>query len=164
MAQFRFGNLSLLMSAILFTGAVGCGGSAGDGFSGERGQVSGTITLGGSPLKEGCQVIFMSATGGYTASGVVKADGKYTLVYSDSSGLPAAEYLVQLTAPVVPDSTTTVDPTQMAAKMNLSEGVGVETANSGPFPLKYASTTTSDLKFKVEAGQNTADFKLEAGE
>lgn len=160
MATCRYGVRSLLMSVILLTGVVGCGEGKTDGFTGKRGQVSGTITLDGTPLKEGCQVIFMSATGGYTASGVVNGEGKYSLVYSDSSGLPTGEYLVQLTAPVQADSTTMVDPMEMAAKMQLGQG-NVPAANSGPFPHMYESTTTSTLTFKVEPNQNVADFKLE---
>lgn len=162
MASYKNGVRSLVMSLIVMTGVVGCGGSPGDGFSGDRGQVSGTITLDGTPLMEGCQVIFISATGGHTASGKVNAEGKYTLVYSDSAGLPAVEYLVQLTAPVLADSTTTVDPTQMAARMQLGEGGNEPIGEVRIFPLKYESTTTSTLTFKVEPKENVADFKLES--
>jgi hypothetical protein len=71
--------------------------------------------------------------------------------------------MVQLTAPIVPDSTTTVDPMEMAAKMNLGKSKGkIAVDTTRPFPLMYESTTTSTLKFKVEPKDNVADFKLES--
>ena len=159
MARCKYVIPSLLASLVLLTGIVGCGGDPGDGFSGDRGHVSGTITLDDKPLMAGCQVMFISATGSYTASGVVNSEGKYTLAYSDSRGLPAVEYLVQLTAPIVADSTTTVDPMEMASKMQLGQGEN-PVVDSRPFPLMYESTTTSTLTFKVGPNENVADFKL----
>lgn len=163
MCSSGFSVRSILMSALVLTAVIGCGAGNGDGFSGDRGKVSGTITLDGAPLKEGCQVIFIASPSGYTASGVVNAEGKYTLAYSDSDGLPAVDYMVQLTAPIVADSTTTVDPMEMAAKMNLGKSKGkIAVDDTRPFPLMYESTTTSTLKFKVEPKDNVADFKLES--
>ena len=143
---------------------AGCGGgSSDDGFTGARGQVSGTITLDGQPLQEGCQVLFMAEKGGYTATGVVGGDGRYTLVYTGGKGLPVGDYNVQVSAPVVVDSSgadTTVDPAKMAEQMELKPGAQ-EPEDTGPVPSKYRSADTSGLGFKVEANQNTADFKLE---
>ena len=152
---------SLLLSVFFLIVVSGCGGgSSGDRFTGARGQVSGTVTLDGQPLKSGCQVIFISTKGGHTAAGVVGGKGAYTLVYKDKKGLPAVEYQVQLTAPVVVASTQSVDPTKMAEKMKLSSKSQGEDGDS-PFPLKYGSTTTSKLTHTVKAGPNTADLKLE---
>jgi hypothetical protein len=138
---------------------TGCRGPT-DGYQGERGQVSGTVTLDGKPLAKGCQVIFLSKTGGYTASGVVNDSGAYTLSYVHGLSLPAIEYRVQLTAPVQPDSTETVDPSAMGAKLALKRKGGA--ASDSPFPVKYGSAEKSGLEFKVAAGSNTADFKLES--
>jgi hypothetical protein len=142
---------------------AGCaGGSPGDGFTGDRGQVDGTITLDGQPLQKGCQVLFVAEKGGYTATGVVGDDGRYTLTYSGGKGLPVGDYMVQVSAPVATDSSgsdTGADPMKMAAQMSLKPGSQSE--DTGPVPSKYRSTDTSGLRFKVEANQNTADFKLE---
>ena len=153
----------LLLTLVAIFAATGCGGgAAADGFKGERGQVSGTVTVDGQPLKKGCQVLFFSEKGGYSAGGAVDGGGKYTLNYSKGGGLPTGDYLVQLTAPVVLGSKEVVDPSMMAAKMNVGKIQGGGITDSGPFPSKYSSTTTSTLQFKVGPKQNTADFKLEA--
>lgn len=146
----------VLLSSLL----AGCGGSSeGDGFKGARGQVSGTVTIDGAPLKAGSQVLFIAKNGGYTGAGVIEADGKYTLKYKGGSGLPVGEYLVQLSAPVVENSPTEkVDPVQMASKMNVDRKMKTESEN--PFPTKYSSTATSELFFNVKADQNTANFDL----
>ncbi|WP_298866864.1 hypothetical protein [uncultured Gimesia sp.] len=163
MTRFASGFNKLFLATLLLSISTGCGGGdTGDGYTGERGQVSGTITIDDQPLKEGCQVIFMSQKGGYTAAGVVQADGKYTLVYSDDSGLPTGIYEVQLTAPIVPDSTEVVDPTKMAANIKIGpKGKVSGAASNDPFPVKYGSTQTSMLKFDLKPGPNTADFKLD---
>lgn len=151
-----FGSVSVLVPQLLLVSVlVGCGGQ-GDGYSGPRGTVSGTITVDGKPLQKGCQVIFI-ASAGNTAAGVIDEAGKYTLVYSDGD-VPAVEYRVQLTAPI---STTTqdADPSKMAQNMKLSAKAG-GAANEAPFPAKYGSTSSSTMSFTVKEGPNTADFSL----
>ncbi len=143
---------------------AGCGGgSPDDGFTGARGQVSGTITLDGQPLEKGCQVLFMAQNGGYTATGVVGDGGRYTLVYAAGEGLPVGDYKVQVAPPVAVDSSSAnqpVDPAKMASQMKLQRGAQ-KAEDTGPVPSKYKSTDTSGLRFKLEANQNTADFNLE---
>lgn len=160
MVRFNTVLLKYSLAAVLLAAVTGCGGTdEGDGFTGERGKVSGTVTLDGQPVKEGCQVVFMSNTG-YTGAGVVQSDGTYTVEYSDPGGLPVGEYLVQLAAPFVPDTTEPTDPTKMGPKLNIGPDGKVAAAPSGPFPTKYGSTSTSELKSSIKAGDNTADFKL----
>ena len=155
--------LSLLASSIVISFVCVSGGCSqapsGDGFKGERGQVSGTITLDGQALAKGCQVIFMNEQAGYTASGIIGENGQYRLIYSGGKGLPTGDYMAQLSAPLVAESNQASDPVAMAGKMKL--GANTAAAETGPFPVKYASTSTSNLRFKVEPNQNTADFKLE---
>ena len=144
---------------------AGCsGGASGDGFTGDRGQVSGTITLDGQPLTKGCQVLFMADKGGYTATGVVGDEGRYTLIYGGGDGLPVGDYKVQVGAPAPVQSggaeTAAADPMKMASQMKLEPGAQ-KTDDTGPVPSKYQSTNSSGLSFNVEANQNTADFKLE---
>lgn len=155
--HFSFSGLIVAILAI-----AGCGGPVGDGFKGERGQVSGAITLDGQPLATGCQVLFIADTGGYTAGGVIQDGGKYTLVYGGGSGLPVGEYSVQIAPPIVnTENAAPVDPSQMAGQLKLNRKSGKEASESGPFPSRYGSTSTSGLKFTVAPNQNTADFKLE---
>lgn len=153
----------LLFSLGLLISLLGCGGSSGDGYTGERGNVSGTVTLDGQPLASGCQVLFIANKGGYTAGGVIGDGGKYTLVYGGGKGLPVGEYSVQLAPPLAAEGAApAVDPTQMAGK--LTRKSGKEAAETGPFPTRYSSTTSSGLKFTIAAGNNTADFQLEKAE
>ncbi len=151
-----FGSVSAFLPQLLLVSVlVGCGGR-GDGYSGPRGTVSGSITLDGKPLQKGCQVMFI-APAGHTAVGVIDEAGKYTLAYSDGD-VPAVEYQVQLTAPIS-TATQDADPSKMAQNMKLSAKSG-GAANEAPFPAKYGSTSTSTMSFKVKEGANTADFAL----
>lgn len=148
----------------LLISIAGCGGSSGDGYTGERGSVSGTITLDGQPLAKDCQVLFIAETGGYTAGGVIGDGGNYTLVYHGGSGLPVGNYSVQLAPPLAAEGEMpSVDPMQMAGKLNRKAGKE-PLAAVGPFPSKYSSTSSSGLQFKVVPGQNAADFALETAE
>lgn len=160
MTRFALVFKNIFLAAILLTVSTGCGGDTGDGYFGERGQVSGTITLDGQPLKEGCQVIFIAQKGSYTAGGTIQADGKYTLTYSDPKGLPTGIYEIQLTAPIEPPSTGGQDPTKMAQNIQMGPKKVSGAAKDEPFPLKYASGSTSMLKFDVRSGDNTANFEL----
>jgi hypothetical protein len=143
---------------------AGCGGR-GDGYSGARGTVSGTATIDGQPLQKGCQIIFISATGGYTAAGVIGDGGAYTLDYAGGGGLPAVEYQIQFTAPIVAPGAVTpaapVDPTKMGASMKV--GRKMKAADEGPIPTKYQSTNSSKMSFAVKDGDNKADFDLKTG-
>jgi len=163
MMSNKFCKLLAVMSFACLT-IAGCGGR-GDGYSGSRGKVSGTATIDGQPLQKGCQIIFISATGGYTAAGVIGDAGAYTLEYPDGGGLPAVEYQVQFTAPVVAPGAATpaapVDPTKMASSMKV--GAKMKTADEGPIPKKYQSTNSSTMSFVVKDGDNKADFDLKKG-
>ena len=149
-------SLPVLLHQILLVSLIaGCGGR-GDGYSGPRGTVSGTITVDGKPLQQGCQVMFIAAAG-HTASGVVDEAGKYNLIYTDGE-VPAVEYQVQLTAPISV-AAQNADPGKMAQSMTLSKK-SAGAANELPFPSKYGSTATSTMSFTVKEGPNTADFSL----
>lgn len=152
----------LALIAFVFLCIPGCG-SKGDGYSGQRGQVSGTVTIDGKPLTAGCQIIFISSTGGYTAAGPIGENGAYTLNYVGGGGLPAGEYQIQFTAPIVVSTTAAaVDPTKMASGMKM--GAKMKAVDEGPVPTKYQSTNTSKMFFTVKDGENKADFELKKSE
>lgn len=117
------------------------------------------VTFDGKPVPAGSQVLFMGSKGGYTAIGVVGADGTYRLAYQVAAGLPVGEYAVQVAPPAdAGGAGPSDDPAEMARRMNLSgKGGG---AAKGPFPQRYAAAGTSGLSFTVGAGDNTADFAL----
>ena len=157
MARFR---CFCLITLVLL---VGCSRGPSDGFKGKRGQVSGTITVGDKPLPKGSEVMFIGKEGGFTATGTVDENGKYTLIYKEKSGLPEGDYLVQLSPPpATPASTGPVDPSQMGAKLKINKKGSDSAASSIPFAKKYLSTTTRKLTAKVEAKPNIADFKLDS--
>ena len=134
----------------------GCGGSP-DAFTGDRGQVSGIITVDGTPVPQGCEVMFISIKESYLATGVTTVGGKYTLKYRFKSGMPAVAYAVQLTPPAGNLSKGAADPMMAsAAKVKKDQPV----ADDGPVPARYGSITTSNLKFTIEPGANIADFDL----
>ncbi len=145
-----------LLLAVVAT-VVGCGKAA-DGFSGQRGKVSGKVTLAGEPLPAGCQVLFVAAKGGFTASGPVGPDGTYALEYQVPAGLPIGDYVVQISPPAGASSAAPVDPAAMAQKMTLSANAKPDDAL--PFPQRYASTSTSGLAFTVQPGANTFELSL----
>lgn len=144
---------------------VGCGGSSG-GYSGATGMVSGQMVIDGKPLREGCLVAFQASEEGFTATGVVKQDGKYTLTYNGSFQIPAVKYRIQLSPPsetpeFKPAGSEKQDPTSMALKVMGPPGSAkVKEAVKPPFPPKYSSAITSGIEYTVKEGQNTADFDL----
>jgi hypothetical protein len=141
----------------LVAAVVGCGKAA-DGFSGQRGKVSGKATLVGEPLPAGCQVLFIAKQGGYTASGAVGADGTFTVEYQVTQGLPVGDYVVQISPPATTTAAAPVDPAEMARKMTLS--ADAKPASTLPFPERYGSTSTSGLAFTVQPGVNTFELSL----
>jgi hypothetical protein len=145
-----------LLLAVVAT-VVGCGEAA-DGFSGQRGKVSGKVTLAGEPLPAGCQVLFMATKGGFTASGPVGPDGAFALAYRVPQGLPVGDYVVQIAPPAAGAGATPVDPVAMAEKLGMS--AKPKAASGLPFPDRYASTATSGLAFTVQPGANTFELSL----
>ncbi|NBU41142.1 MAG: hypothetical protein EBS51_10150 [Planctomycetia bacterium] len=146
---------AVLVSLLAFV--AGCGKAA-DGFSGQRGKVSGKATLAGEPLPAGCQVLFIAKQGGYTASGPVGADGTFAIEYQVPQGLPVGDYVVQISPPATTTAAAPVDPAEMARKMTLS--ADAKPASTLPFPERYASTSTSGLAFTVQPGANTFELSL----
>jgi hypothetical protein len=117
--------------------AAGCGG-------GSTGSVSGTVTLGSDPLKEGT-ITFTPADGkGQTVSAPIK-DGKF------SASLPVGDMKVQISAP---------RPTGKKRKMyDTPDSPEVEEMGE-LVPEKY--NTQSTLTLKVKGGSQTETFALDA--
>ena len=159
-------RLELLLT-VLLTFLIGCGGT-GDGFTGSRGTVSGSVTFDGKTIPAGSTVMFQSKEGNtYIATGAVKEDGKYELVYEGGKSLPAITYLVQISPPPggasVPAGLIPADPKASSTITPADMKKVTEDAKNAklPFPAKYHSINTSKLTFDVKKDSNTADFSLE---
>lgn len=147
-----------LVAVALPLAVVGCG--KGDGYTGPRGRVSGTLTLDGTPLPSGCSVLFIEDKTGYLATGIVGDGGTYTLLFGKGRDLPVGNYKVQLSPPLSGATEQSTDPVVQAARMKLGPKSASTLAVSLPFPKRYLSTANSGLTFTVASGQNTADLPL----
>jgi hypothetical protein len=114
--------------ALAMLTAAGCGGS---GDRPELGEVTGTVTLDGQPLKG--VIVMFTPDSGRPASGVTDESGRYELIYRYGvSGAKAGPNTVSFEYP---------------------------TGDSGPpIPAKYGGQST--LKKHVESGDNAFDFEL----
>lgn len=144
----------LLISVTL---VVGCGPAV-DGYSGPRGNVAGRLTIDGAALRNGCQVVFMAARGCFIASGAVAEDGRYTLLYRVSQGLPVGDYVVQLGLPS--DYAASIAGPSGGPQVTDVSAITKAWKAGMPFPERYLATSTSGLNFTVQPGTNTADFEL----
>ena len=89
-------------AVLLAIGVLFLAGCESGGYSGPTGTVSGTVTLNGQPVPQGCTVVFI-ADAGHTASGEVGGGGEYSLTVTgkagQSSAIPVANYQVCVTPP-----------------------------------------------------------------
>jgi hypothetical protein len=107
--------------------------------SGEWGNVSGTVSVDGEPLKTGT-ITFHPVAGGADAYGTITG-GSYSISTGQDPGLKTGQYQVMVSATTIPESGS-------AEKAKLLT------------PAKYATPQTSDLKADVHSGSNRCDFKL----
>jgi hypothetical protein len=125
--QFRlasFLSVTMLMLA-------GCGSTASD--APQTAQVSGVVTLDGSPLSEAI-LVFEPETGGAASTGATDEEGKYSLLYSNSqNGAVIGTHIVRIS--------------------KLTMEMGMET-----LPSVYNSQST--LSAEVKPGENTHNFEL----
>ena len=132
-----------LFCGILLT-ALGCGGGAED--YPDMGSVSGTVTLGGSPVS-GASVSFRpDGAGSRGSAAVTDSDGYYELQYSaNREGAKVGAHTVRI-----------------STYQEAGPGEDGELIDAVPetIPNQYNSQTT--LKQTVESGSNTFDFELSA--
>jgi hypothetical protein len=145
------------LTLFLLVGLYGCSPPA-DGYSGPRGDVAGRLTIDGAALRNGCQVVFMATRGSFIASGAVAEDGRYTLLYRVSQGLPVGDYVVQLGLPS--DYAASIAGPSGGPQLTDVSAITKAWKASLPFPERYLATSTSGLKFTVKPGTNVADFNL----
>jgi len=147
--------VALLFSCLLFV--TGCGG--GTEF-GEMGSVSGKLTMNGTPVSEGTQLLFMQMDKGYAAFGNTDADGNYTLTWMREgktwNEVPTGTYKVLIQPPQV------VDVEELSPEEML-EGKDEDIQPQKPeFPVKYQQHATSGLEYQVTPGANQINIDLES--
>lgn len=133
--------------------AVGCGS---DGLSGPTGTVTGKVTYNDAPVPAGCVVTFVNQESSLPATGVVAADGTYTLTMKGEGQVTVGPYKISIST-AADETDITADEEAYAAQM-----MGGDAASSKPppFPAIYFSPITSGLSYTVTEGENTHDIPL----
>jgi hypothetical protein len=104
----------------------------------EMGQVSGTVTLDGQPVR-GLEVSFepVDPSLGTTAIGYTQEDGSYALHYpGEREGAPVGEYIVRIS--------------------------GGDDDDGPPISIPSRYNRDTELRETIEAGDNPIDFPLES--
>lgn len=155
-----------LWAVLAIAGLVLCSGCAPGGYSGPTGTVTGTVTLNGEPVPQGCTVAFVSDAG-HTASGQIGAGGAYQLSVvgkegSKTSDVPVATYKVSVSPPAG-DEMSAAEYEKMMEEESAAAGEpkAEAPAEAEVIPAKYQSSGTSELSFEVKEGSNTIDIPLE---
>ncbi len=153
MKTFQDACLAVALSA-LFLSLPGCFGTSDQP---DLGQVKGTITLDGQPLK-GIEVVFYP-DGGRPARSRTNAEGKYELKYiRDTLGTKVGHNRVE----IAPNE---------EGEESYEEEIEVEDVDAAPakpllkakkpvIPARY--NTKSELEADVKPGENTFDFDLKS--
>jgi len=135
---FRTGGVALGLFAVLLVGASGCGGGPKESAN----QVSGKVTLNGSPVSG--NVIFVGPDGKQGMPALIKGDGNYT-AYDPPQG--KCKVLVSGMGGGTGPATPVKD----------APALGGQSVNPPP---KYADAKTSNLEFEVKPGKNTYNIEL----
>ncbi len=125
----RIRNAYLIEIALFGLLLTGCGGK-------HPAQVSGTVTMDGTPLPVGT-VVFHPTGEGATAYGSIDKDGSYAVRSGTDQGLVLGEYVVTVVA--------TTGPPPDGKLLT---------------PTRYGNPKTSDLRCEVTAGSNRFDIAL----
>jgi len=115
--------------------------------------VTGKVTLDGKPLG-GASIGFLPATGPAGADDVDE-DGSYKIQYQGSTGLPAGDYVVQISYKMG----THGKPLSIGEQFSLVPSKG-SVGSKELLPKKYSDFGASELRAKVPAGGGTFDFDL----
>jgi hypothetical protein len=119
--------------------AAGCG----DGL--RTGDVSGTVTFDGTPVKEGAITFFPRDGAAPTRGGFVR-DGKYAV-----NAVPLGEMKVVINGQKV-TGTKAVYPGQANSP--------IKPVTAELLPPKYSNVSTSELRYEVKPGSNEKNFDL----
>lgn len=136
------------LAAAALLAATGCGGPAADYSALGLVNVSGTVTLDGSPL-EGATVVFEAADGQFS-SGVTDAGGRYTLrIDSDHTGVTPGEKIVRVTSRPLSEEWG-----------EEGEENGGEAAGGGPPPEKIPARYNRESELRLTVPGETYNIDL----
>ena len=138
-------SVALILCAITLTGCFG-----GSAEYIERAAISGTVTFVGKPLPEG-SIQFVPDVD--AAGKPVRGKMAQALIKDGSYSLSAEE------GPAVGNNKVLINATRKTGKFQESDGQKTEIMQQY-IPARYNTQTT--LQYDVKAGENTADFTLEA--
>lgn len=141
----------MLVVAISMLFQPGCGGSSDQP---ELGQVTGTITLDGQPLR-GIDVVFQPDSG-RPARGRTDADGKYELTYiRQTKGTKVGPNRVE----IAPSEDGEIEESENSGEENKP---AAKPSKSGKPKIPARYNVKSELERDVKAGKNTFDFELKS--
>ena len=145
-------KLAVILPTVIVFSGCGAGGPP----KAEVYPVSGTVS-GGSGDLTGCRVTFNPADpSGLSSSGVIGADGKYTLEATDGrSGCAAGKYKVTFAA-----SQEAAKAAMMKAMSSGRPGQGGPPKVESPFPPKLMDFQQTDQIVDVKPESNTFDFAI----
>ncbi len=136
------GRSLVLRVTLLAAGVLACAGCGGE----YRSSVTGTVKLGGEPLRRGT-VTFHPLEKGAAAYGLVDSDGRFTLGTGREQGLAPGEYIATVVA-------TEASPAE--------SGGGTPPIGKLITPARYGDKSTSGLRYTVKPGKNDFEVSLEA--
>lgn len=132
---------SLSVFIVIVITFSGCGG-------GREASVQGTVTLDGQPLDHG-NVSFIPVPQGAGAHATIESDGTFSASTGGTKGLDPGDYLLTVRAFDEP----TEDPRG-----------GPPIPGKLLTPEKYASSSTSELRFTIQPGSNDLEVELHSEE
>ncbi len=137
----------LLVSIGLLT-LMGCGSKRN-----QSAVVSGTITYKGQPVNGASLHLYPTSGGGVDPTIPVNQEGMFRI-----SNIPPGEYKIVVEAtqggrmPTLPKNADPAKAAEMKQKLEAMQGMGKPTI---PFPTKYKSIRSTDLKCTINQGEQT---------
>jgi len=107
-------------------------------------QVSGRVTLDGTPIGVGT-IVYAPSSGGKPATGSIESDGSYSVNTSREPGLAPGKYQVAVSIREMPKNVKRSDHPPPGKLL---------------IPEKYEQATTSGLQFEVVPGANEIEVAL----
>ncbi|MCA9061940.1 MAG: hypothetical protein KDA96_02745 [Planctomycetaceae bacterium] len=152
-------QLPLLLALTTLLTLGGCGGSLPEGTTG---TVKGRLTIDGAAAPEGTTVVLTHATETWAATGVVKADGYFSMRFRDGTKLMTGIYGVSVT-PASAGSAGAVDVNnETEYEKMMMDGGNSEVETKPPFASRYLQPDTSGEEFEVAEGSNELNLDIKS--
>ena len=140
-----------LILVLLLVGTFGCGRGRGEA----TGTVSGTATLDGKAVAEGCVVVCQHVKNALSAGGKIEKDGSFMLLMQDGPSLIVGDYKVLIQPPGLN--------MKYEEAMKLSMQKKLPKLDDSVVPAKYRSFDKSKLFLIVKEGSNPPfEIKMES--